>query len=394
MIRLSDHFSLGRLLRFTFPSIIMLIFTSIYGVVDGFFVSNFVGKTPFAAVNFIMPFLMILGCVGFVRPIAQFLGAQGQLLEDSVTYGRVILLAIPAYVLQYEFQCLFATAEKPKLGLYVTVAAGLTNMALDALFVAVFSWGLVGAAAATALSQCVGGILPLIYFARPNTSLLRLGKPIWHLRSLLQACANGSSELMSNVSMSLVSMLYNWQLLRYAGEDGVAAYGVLMYVSLVFQAAFLGYSVGTAPVISYHYGAANHWELRGLLHKSLRIIGCFALAMCLAAELLARPLSLLFVSYDPQLLSVTLRGFAIYSFSFLFSGFAIFASSFFTALNNGLVSALISFLRTLVFQVLAVLIFPLIWQLDGIWLSMVAAEVMAVGVSVVFWVTMRKKYHY
>lgn len=441
MIRLSDHFSLGRLLRFTFPSIIMLIFTSIYGVVDGFFVSNFVGKTPFAAVNFIMPFLMILGCVGFlfgtgggaliaktmgegkreranelfsmliyvsigcglalalvgllfVRPIAQFLGAQGQLLEDSVTYGRVILLAIPAYVLQYEFQCLFATAEKPKLGLYVTVAAGLTNMALDALFVAVFSWGLVGAAAATALSQCVGGILPLIYFARPNTSLLRLGKPIWHLRSLLQACANGSSELMSNVSMSLVSMLYNWQLLRYAGEDGVAAYGVLMYVSLVFQAAFLGYSVGTAPVISYHYGAANHRELQGLLHKSLRIIGCFALAMCLAAELLARPLSLLFVSYDPQLLSVTLRGFAIYSFSFLFSGFAIFASSFFTALNNGLVSALISFLRTLVFQVLAVLIFPLIWQLDGIWLSMVAAEVMAVGVSVVFWVTMREKYHY
>lgn len=441
MIRLSDHFSLGRLLRFTFPSIIMLIFTSIYGVVDGFFVSNFVGKTPFAAVNFIMPFLMILGCVGFlfgtgggaliaktmgegkreranelfsmliyvsigcglvlavvgllfVRPIAQFLGAQGQLLEDSVTYGQVILLAIPAYVLQYEFQCLFATAEKPKLGLYVTVAAGLTNMALDALFVAVFSWGLVGAAAATALSQCVGGILPLIYFARPNTSLLRLGKPIWHLRSLFQACANGSSELMSNVSMSLVSMLYNWQLLRYAGEDGVAAYGVLMYVSLVFQAAFLGYSVGTAPVISYHYGAANHRELQGLLHKSLHIIGCFALAMCLAAELLARPLSLLFVSYDPQLLSVTLRGFAIYSFSFLFSGFAIFASSFFTALNNGLVSALISFLRTLVFQVLAVLIFPLIWQLDGIWLSMVAAEVMAVGVSVVFWVTMRKKYHY
>ena len=441
MIRLSDHFTLGRLLRFTFPSIIMLVFTSIYGVVDGFFVSNFVGKTPFAAVNLIMPFLMMLGCVGFLfgtgggaliaktmgegkreranglfsmliyvsigcglilalvgllflRPIAQFLGAQGQLLEDSVNYGRVILLAIPAYVLQYEFQCLFATAEKPKLGLYVTVAAGLTNMVLDALFVAVFAWGVEGAAAATALSQCVGGILPLIYFARPNTSLLRLGKPIWQLRSLLQACANGSSELMSNISMSIVSMLYNWQLLHYAGEDGVAAYGVLMYVNLVFQAAFLGYSVGTAPVISYHYGAANHRELQGLLRKSLLITGCFALAMFAAAELLARPLSLLFVSYDPQLLSVTLRGFAIYSFSFLFSGFAIFGSSFFTALNNGLVSALISFLRTLVFQVLAVLIFPLIWQLDGIWLSMVAAEVMAAGVSVLFWVTMRKKYHY
>lgn len=441
MIRLSDHFTLGRLLRFTFPSIIMLVFTSIYGVVDGFFVSNYVGKTPFAAVNLIMPFLMMLGCVGFLfgtgggaliaktmgegrreranrlfsmlicvslicgvvlaavgllvlRPVAQFLGAQGQLLEESVAYGRIILISLPSYVLQYEFQCLFATAEKPKLGLYVTVAAGLTNMVLDALFVAVFSWGVEGAAAATALSQCVGGILPLVYFARPNTSLLRLGRPVWEPRALLQTCANGSSELMSNISMSLVSMLYNWQLLRYAGEDGVAAYGVLMYVNLIFLAAFLGYSVGTAPVISYHYGAANHRELRGLLRKSLGVIGAFALAMFAAAELLARPLSLVFVSYDPQLLSVTLRGFAIYSFSFLFSGFAIFGSSFFTALNNGLVSALISFLRTLVFQVLAVLTFPLIWKLDGIWVSMVAAEVLAAGVSVVFWVVMRKKYRY
>lgn len=441
MIRLSDHFTLGRLLRFTFPSIIMLVFTSIYGVVDGFFVSNFVGKTPFAAVNLIMPFLMMLGCVGFLfgtgggaliaktmgegrreranrlfsmlicvslicgvalaaagllvlRPVARFLGAQGRLLEDSVAYGRIILISLPSYVLQYEFQCLFATAEKPKLGLYVTVAAGLTNMVLDALFVAVFSWGVEGAAAATALSQCVGGILPLVYFARPNTSLLRLGRPVWKPRALLQTCANGSSELMSNISMSLVSMLYNWQLLRYAGEDGVAAYGVLMYVNLIFLAAFLGYSVGTAPVISYHYGAANHKELRGLLRKSLGVIGVFALAMFAAAELLARPLSLVFVSYDPQLLSVTLRGFAIYSFSFLFSGFAIFGSSFFTALNNGLVSALISFLRTLVFQVLAVLTFPLIWKLDGIWVSMVAAEVLAAGVSVAFWVSMRKKYRY
>ena len=441
MIRLSDHFSLGRLLRFTFPSIIMLVFTSIYGVVDGFFVSNFVGKTPFAAVNFIIPFLMLLGCVGFLfgtgggaliaktmgegnreranrlfsmliyvsilcgvvlavvgfiflRPIAIFLGAEGQLLTDSLAYGRVFLIAIPAYVLQFEFQCLFSTAEKPKLGLYVTVAAGLTNMVLDALFVAVFSWGLEGAAAATALSQCVGGILPLIYFARPNSSLLRLGKPVFDWKALLQTCTNGSSELMSNISMSIVSMLYNVQLLRYAGENGVAAYGVLMYVNFVFLAAFLGYSVGTAPVISYHYGAGNHRELQGLLRKSLLIVGCFALGMFVAAELLARPLSLLFVSYDPELLSVTLRGFAIYSFSFLFSGFSIFGSSFFTALNNGLVSALISFMRTLLFQVLAVLTFPLIWDLDGIWMSIVVAELMAAAVTTVFWLAMRKKYHY
>ena len=440
-IQLSDHFTVGRLLRFTFPSIVMLIFTSIYGVVDGFFVSNFVGKTPFAAVNFIMPFLLVLGCVGFMfgtgggaliaktmgegkreeanqifsllvylsltsgivlavlglvllRPVARLLGAQGQMLEDCVTYGRIILAAVPAYVLQYEFQCLFATAQKPKLGLYVTVAAGLTNVVLDALLVAVLPWGLRGAAVATALSQCVGGILPLLYFLRPNTSLLRLTRTRFDGKVVLKTCTNGSSELMSNISMSLVSMLYNVQLLRYAGENGVAAYGVLMYVNLVFQAAFLGYAVGTAPVVSYHYGAGNHRELQGLLRKSLAIVACFSVAMCGAAELLAKPLSVLFVGYDQELLGITLEGFAIYSFSFLFSGFAIFGSSFFTALNDGLVSALIAFLRTLVFQVLAVLLLPLFLGLRGIWLSIVTAEAMAVAVTAVLLAANRRKYHY
>ncbi len=441
MIQLSDHFNLSRLLRFTLPSIIMLVFTSIYGVVDGFFVSNYVGKTSFAAVNFIMPFLMILGCVGFMfgtgggaliaktmgegkkekanqlfsmlvlvsvlcgvglavlglsflRPIASALGAQGQMLEDSVAYGRIILIAIPAFILQYEFQCLFATAQKPKLGLYVTVAAGLTNVVLDAVFVAVFSWGLEGAAAATALSQGVGGILPLLYFGRANSSLLKLTKPKFDGKALLKTCTNGSSELMSNISASIVSMLYNMQLLTYAGEDGVAAYGVLMYVNLVFQAVFLGYSVGTAPVISYHDGAKNHVELKGLFRKSLAILAVCAVAMFASALLLAQPLSVLFVGYDPELLAITLRAFSIYSFSFLFSGFAVFGSSFFTALNDGLVSAFISFLRILVFQVILVLTFPLIWQLDGIWLSIVAAEMLAVLVTAGFMIRKRKKYHY
>lgn len=441
MIQLSDHFNLSRLLRFTLPSIIMLVFTSIYGVVDGFFVSNYVGKTSFAAVNFIMPFLMILGCVGFMfgtgggaliaktmgegkkekanqlfsmlvlvsvlcgvglavlglsflRPIASALGAQGQMLEDSVAYGRIILIAIPAFILQYEFQCLFATAQKPKLGLYVTVAAGLTNVVLDAVFVAVFSWGVEGAAAATALSQGVGGILPLLYFGRANSSLLKLTKPKFDGKALLKTCTNGSSELMSNISASIVSMLYNMQLLTYAGEDGVAAYGVLMYVNLVFQAVFLGYSVGTAPVISYHDGAKNHVELKGLFRKSLAILTVCAVAMFASALLLAQPLSVLFVGYDPELLAITLRAFSIYSFSFLFSGFAVFGSSFFTALNDGLVSAFISFLRILVFQVILVLIFPLIWQLDGIWLSIVAAEMLAVLVTAGFMIQKRKKYHY
>ncbi len=440
-IQLSDSFDYKKLLRFTFPSIIMMVFTSIYGVVDGFFVSNFVGKTPFAAVNFIMPFLMILGTVGFmfgtggsaliaitmgagdkeraqrlfslfiyvsaicgivigalgmvaIRPVGAWLGAEGEMLDNCVVYGRIILAVLPALILQYEFQSFFITAEKPKLGLAVTVAAGVANMALDALFVGVLRWGLVGAAAATAISQSIGGIVPLIYFGRPNTSLLRLTRTRFDGSALLKACTNGSSELMSNISMSVVGMLYNGQLMKYAGEDGVAAYGVLMYVNMIFLAAFIGYSVGVAPVIGYHYGAGNQEELKGLLKKSLVLIGIFSVGMVVLAEGLARPLALIFVGYDQELLHMTLRGFLVYSFSFLFAGLAIYGSSFFTALGNGLVSALISFLRTLVFQVAAVLLFPLVWGLDGIWFSIVAAELVAALVTALFLIGMRGKYHY
>jgi len=441
MIQLSDHFDYKRLLRFTFPSIIMLMFTSIYGVVDGLFVSNFVGKTSFTAVNLIMPILLILGCIGFMfgtgggalisktlgeghtqkaneifslivwsagicsvilaiigfiflKPIASFMGAEGELLKESIHYGRIVLVSLPFYVLQYEFQCLFATAEKPKLGLYVTIGAGVTNMVLDALFVAVFSWGLTGAAVATAISQFVGSIASILYFARKNSSLLRLGKCHFDGTALLRTCTNGSSEFLSNVSSSVVSMLYNMQLMKYAGENGIAAYGVMMYVNLIFQAIFIGYSVGTAPIIGYHYGAQNHVELKGLLKKSLTLIAVCAVFMLSAGQLLAHPLSMLFVGYDAELLEITLRGFMIFSFSFLFSGFSIFGSSFFTALNDGLTSALISFLRTLVFQVAAVIIFPLIWKLDGIWFSIVGAEIMAVIITVLFLLGKRKKYGY
>lgn len=440
-IQLSEHFTYRKLLRFTLPSIVMLVFSSIYGVVDGFFVSNFVGKTAFTAVNFIIPFLMILGAMGFMfgtgggaliaktmgegddrranelfslivyssilcgvvlsgvgflllRPLAVALGAEGTMLQDCITYGTVLLFAIPAYVLQYEFQCLCVTAEKPNLGLAVTVASGVTNMVLDALFVAVLPFGLPGAAAATAISQCVGGLLPLLYFIRNKDGRLHLGRTHWDAKALLKTCTNGSSELMSNISMSLVSMLYNAQLLYYAGEDGIAAYGVLMYVSMIFQAMFIGYSVGTAPVVSYHYGAGARGELHSLLRKSAVIIAGFAVAMFVGARLLSGPLSRLFVGYDAALLAMTRHAFSIFSFGFLFSGFAIYGSSFFTALNDGLVSAAISFLRTLVFQVLCVLIFPLFWQVNGIWVSLVAAEAMAVCVTVVFLRVKQRVYQY
>lgn len=419
----------------------MMVFTSIYGVVDGFFVSNYAGKTEFAAVNLIMPFLMILGSIGFMfgtggsalisktlgegksekaqrifsllvytaliigiviavlgivflKPIAILLGADGDMLGYCITYGRIILSALPAFILQYAFQSFFVAAGKPQLGLYVTIAAGVTNMILDWLLVGVFSLGVVGAAYATAASEAIGGIVPLIYFMRKNTSYLRLRKTKFMGKAIVKACTNGSSELMSNISMSIVSMLYNMQLMKYAGEDGVAAYGVLMYVNFVFLAVFIGYSVGTSSVIGFNYGAQNHSEIQGLLKKSTVIISIFAVCMLVLAQVLAKSIASIFVGYDAGLMNLTLHAFRISSFAFLFAGFAIYGSAFFTALNNGLISALISFLRTLVFQVAAVIIFPIILGINGIWISIVAAEIVASFVTVIFIFAMRKKYHY
>lgn len=440
-IQLSDHFNYAKLLRFTLPSIIMMIFTSLYSIVDGFFVSNIVGKTPFAALNLIMPVIMILGSIGFmfgaggsalisktlgegendkaqslfsllvyctviggiviailgfifIRPIAALLGAEGELLDNSVIYGRILLLSLPCYMLQFEFQSFYVTAQKPQLGLAVTLVCGVINMALDALFMVAFSWGLAGAAAATAVSQVLGGIIPILYFGRKNTSLLRLGKTKIDGKALLKTCTNGSSELMSNISISIVSMLYNIQLIKYAGENGIAAYGVLMYINMIFLAVFIGYSNGTAPVVSYHYGAANHMELKNLLKRSVVIIGIFAVCMFVLAELLAQPLAKIFVSYDAELLKMTTRAFRIYSFSFLFSSIAVYGSSFFTALNDGLTSALISFLRSLLFQVAAVLILPVFLGIDGVWLSVVAAEFISALMTIMFLAVKKKQYHY
>lgn len=441
MIKLSDHFDTKRLLRFTYPSILMMIFTSIYSIVDGFFVSNFAGKTPFAAVNFIMPVLMIAGCFGFMfgtggsaliavmlgekrgdkaneifsqnilvsaiwglfvsaliiillPNIAALMGATGELLSNSVLYGRIVLISLPFYILQYQFQCLFATAEKPKLGLFVTIAAGCTNMVLDALFVGIFRWGLAGAAIATVISQIIGGFIPLVYFLRKNTSLLRITRFHFDGKNLVKTLTNGSSEFLSNVSMSLVSMLYNIQLLKYAGENGVAAYGVLMYVGMIFQSVFIGYAVGSAPIVSYNYGAENNAELKNVRKRGLSIILTAAILMFASGELLGRPLARIFVGYDPDLLDMTAHAFAIFSFSFLGSGFSIFGSSFFTALNNGLISALISFMRTLVFEVIFVLILPIFLGIDGIWLSIIVAEVASVSVTAAFMIKMKKKYNY
>ena len=440
-IRLSDHFSYAKLLRFTLPSICMMVFTSIYGVVDGLFVSNFAGKTPFAAINLVMPFIMILGGMGFMigtggtalvskllgegkkdeahrtfsmmvlftlllglvlsavgfltmRPVSYFLGATDAMIDDCVLYGRIVTGFTFAFMLQNVFQSFFIAAEKPRLGLIVTVAAGVTNMVLDALFIAVFDWGVAGAAIATGLSQCVGGVLPLLYFLRPNDSLLRFRPTALCLRPILQACGNGSSELMSNISSSLVGMLYNFQLMRLIGEDGVSAYGVLMYVQFIFVAIFIGYSIGCAPVVSFHFGAQNHGELKSLLRKSVLLMASGGVLLTVAARLLAAPLAHLFVGYDVVLFDLTAHAFRLFSWSFLLAGFNIFASGFFTALNNGAVSAAISFLRTLVFQTASVLILPLLLGVDGIWWAITVAEIFAFLISLLFLFLKRNKYHY
>ncbi len=440
-IQLSDHFTYKKLLRFVLPSIIMMVFTSIYGVVDGLCVSNFVGKTPFAAINLIMPFVMIFGGIGFMfgtggsalvaktlgekqsekanryftmmvwvtlivgviisiigiifmRPISVLLGADEAMLEDCVIYGRIVIGFNTAFMLQNLFQSFLIAAEKPRLGLVATLAAGFTNMILDVLFVGVFKWGVAGAAIATGISQCVGGIIPFVYFLRPNDSLLHLTGTRLEWRPILAASANGSSELVSNITASVVGMLYNFQLLEYAGQDGVAAYGVMMYVEFIFVAIFVGYSIGSAPIISYHYGAENHAELKNMLHKSLLLMLGGGVLMLIAAQVLAGPLAHLFVGYDKTLFDMTVHGFRIFSLFVLFVGFNIFASSFFTALNNGGVSAAISFLRTFVFKFSAVLFMPLLFKLDGIWWATVVAEVLAFIISAIFIICKRKKYQY
>lgn len=440
-IKLSDHFTFGRLIRFTLPSIGMMVFTSIYSVVDGIFVSNFVGKTAFAGLNLIMPVIMMLSAVGFMlgtggtalvarflgeddrkranetfslliyvliglglvisavamifmRKIATALGAEGELLENAILYGRILCGTLTLFMLQTSFQTFLSAAERPVMGFVLTVSAGITNMALDALFVAVFKWGLVGAAAATCMSQVVGGLVPLVYFFSPNKSALRLGKAKWNGVILFKTFTNGSSELLSNIAMSIVSILYDLQLIRFAGENGIAAYGCLMYVGFIFAAVFLGWGIGTSPIVSYHYGAENRAELQNLYKKNLLAMGVFGLAMFVSAEALSVPFSRLFTGYDEELFALTKRAFHLYSFSFLLTGFNMFGSLFFTALNNGLVSALISFMRTLVFQVLCVFILPALLGIDGIWLSGISYEILSAAVVAVCLVKFRKRYGY
>ncbi len=442
-IQLSEHFTNKKLLKFTLPSIAMMIFTSIYMIVDGLFVSNFAGKTAFAAVNLIMPVLMILGTIGymfgtggtalvskvygegdkekankyfslivyfafvvgvvlsalvfvFIRQISAMLGAKGELLNDCVIYGQIVVATMPFFILQVMFQSFFSAAEKPMLGLIITLSAGLTNIVFDMVLVLLLpaQYKLMGAAIATTLSQTVGGVVPLIYFFKKNKSILRLGKTEYNGKAILKACTNGSSEFMTNLALSVVGILYNFQLINFAGENGLASYGVMMYISTIFSAVFFGFTMGVAPIVGYNFGAKNYSELKNLRKKSLWIIGVFGVAMLLLAQVFAVAVSKLFVGYDKVLLLLTINGFRIFAISFIFAGFGIFVSGFFTALNDGLTSALIAFLRTFVFQVIAILTLPNMLGIDGVWISVVVAEFMSLVLGAFFLIIKKKKYNY
>ena len=440
-IQISEYFTYQKLIRFVLPSVIMMIFTSIYGVIDGYFVSNVAGITAFASVNLVMPFVMILGGMGFmigtggtalvsktfgegnkekaqqyfsmmiiftvllgivltiagiifIRPVAVLFGASEAMMNDCVSYGRTIISFTCAFMLQNVFQTFLVAAEKPKFGLYITIAAGVTNIVLDALFIAVFRWGVTGAALATGLSQCIGGIIPLVYFIRPNSSRLQLVRTNLRFRPIMQACINGSSELMSNVSVSLVSVVYNLQLMKYIGENGVSAYGVLMYIQFIFNAVFIGFTVGSAPIIGYNYGLGDTDKLRNMLKMGIKMMLISGSILTVLAMLLSVPLASLFVGYDKELYELTLHAFRLFAFSFLLAGYNVFCSGFFTALNNGGVSACISFLRTLVFQLLSVIFLPLIFDTDGIWYAITIAEVCAFIISTIFLFAKKNKYHY
>ena len=440
-IELSEHFTYKKLIKFTLPTIVMMIFTSIYGVVDGVFISNVAGSNSFASINLIMPVIMIIGTIGFMigtggsaiisktlgegnkeeanrqfsmliyleiivgviftiiaiiflRPIAKMLGATEEMMGDCLTYGRILLFGMTSFILQNSFQSFMVVAEKPRFGLAISVAAGITNIVLDFLLIYVFRLGVAGAAIATVTSQVVGAIIPLVYFSKKNNTMLKIGKTKFKLSTIIKTCTNGSSEMVTNLSMSLINILFNMQLMKFAGANGVSAYGIIMYVGFLFVGTYMGYSVGTAPIIGYHYGAGNKEELKSLLSKSLKLLGVVAIIMTGLAEILSKPLASIFVSYDKELLELTINALRLYSLSYIISWFNIFASSFFTALNNGLVSALISFLRTLVFQVAMILILPAIWGINGIWISVACAEILSLFISIMFFIKNKKKYEY
>lgn len=441
-IKLSDRFTYPKLLRFTIPTMLMILCTSSYGIVDGVFISNFAGVTDFSAVNLMFPFIYGAATLGYMfgsggnaviakllgekddcganrafsmivlsglflgvitaavmyvltPSFARSVGAAGALYESAVKYAKICFLFTPPFILQTMFLSFFIAAGKPKLSLYVNIVSGVINIFFDWLFIAEFNLGVEGAASATGLGQLSGAVIPLIYFIRKNSSLLKLtAKFKFNGKILGLTCANGSSEMVTNLSMSIVNTLYNAALIETAGEPGPAAYGVVLYLNFLFAAIFLGYSQGSAPIVSYDYGARNVSELQNITKKSLTLMLSLGVFCTAFAYFVSPPFARVFCAGNPELYELAVHGSQIFAFSYLLSGFNIWASAFFTALSNGLISALLSFLRLFVFQIGCILILPRIFGLSGIWASIAVAEVLAAVPAAVCLFACRNKYGY
>ena len=440
-IQLSDHFDYKTLLKFTVPSVLMMVISSVYSIVDGLFVSNFAGSDGFAAVNLMMPIAMMISCIGFmagaggsalisktlgeqkndearnqfsliiyiilalsvvigiavflfIPQIAAMMGAEGVIYTNCVIYGRILIAALPAFMLQILFQNFLVVAERPKMGMIIAISSGVTNIVLDALFVAGFRWGVGGAAAATVLGQVIGGLVPLAYFMMKKNHLLWFTKTKFHVETIKRTCSNGFSAFINNASMSLVGIVFNLRLMALMGSDGVVAYGVVMYVTYIISGVFMGYSTGISPVFSYNLGAGNKDEIKELFKKSLVSISVAAVILVALVMIFARNLAAIFVSYDDNLMTLTTEAIRLYNISFLIAGFNIFAAAFFAALNNGAVSGVLSLSRTLVFQLGCLFILPALMGSKGIWLSVTAAEIFAVLAALYFVAKNKGKYQY
>ena len=438
-IKLSDHFTYSRLLLFALPTIGMILISITYDVVDGYFVSNFIGKTAFSAVNIIYPFQLALSMVGymfgaggsaliaaelgnghaqnarlyftlivkaaavigtvlailgilFLRPIAVLIGATPEILNYGLPYGRTLFLFLPVMILGYAFQSILITAEMPRLGLYISIGNLFSNLLFDWLFVAVLKWGMVGAAAATGIGACLNGIIPLLYFAKPRSGPLHFVRGKAQIGPLLKACANGASEMVNDLATSLIFIFYNFQLLRLLGEDGVAAYGVTVFVEGIFASVFYGMAMQATSIVGYHFGAQNHTELRSLLKKGIVLNLAFGILMFFLAQFSASFISGIYVGYDEKVFQLSVHALKMFAFAFLLQGFNEYASAYFTGLNNGLVSGILAFTRTFVFQTAAIFLLPVFWGADGLWVAQAAAELFAALTAVFFFAAHRKEY--
>ncbi len=438
---LAKKFSLASLLLFAAPNIIMMIVLSMYIIVDGMFVARFIGTTALSAINMFYPaicfemalgimiatggsaiaakklgegkqkeaqnnlsFLMVvegsfgivIAVVGnlFTAEIVSFLGASAAQAPLSITYAKIIFSFAPAFFLQTAFQTFFVTAGKPALGLIVTILGGVANILLDYIFMAPLRLGVTGAAIATGIGYCIPAMVGVIFFLKAKTNPFHFVRPRFDGKVLLQACANGSSEMVTNLSNAVTTFLFNFTLLQFYGEDGVASITIILYFQYLFTALYFGYSNGIAPIISYKYGNDDRKQLQALFKNSVLFLIISSIAANVLLHFTISKLLTIFTAENSPVYQITLHGFSIYSMAFMIMGLGIFSSAMFTAFSDGITSAIISFSRTFLFIVGAILLLPAILGERGVWLAVPIAEAFGFLISILYLIGKKQKFHY